>query len=100
MVQGIVRGLSEYVRIVERNGNNATYHGEATGPAGTVVTKKLTNPHAFKDGGPPLLPFIKIAGNKIDADAHRVRVDCARTVNFNNPKVTVLPRAGWRIRIY
>ena len=42
--------------IVTRSGNNATYQAVATGPSGTVVSKKFTNPHAHKNGGPPIIP--------------------------------------------
>jgi hypothetical protein len=36
----------------------------------------------------------------VDANYHRVRVDSAKTVNFHQPKVTVLPRTGYAISHY
>lgn len=81
--------------VVTRSGNSATYHGEATGPAGTVKTNPITNPHAHKSGGPPIIPFQQISGGKPASDSHRIRVDSAKTVNFNTPNVTVLKNTSF-----
>jgi hypothetical protein len=75
--------------IVTKSGNNTTYQAMASGPAGTVVSKKLTNPK--NQEGYPIIPFQYIHVDTKASDPHRVRVDSCKSVNFNRPKVTVIP---------
>jgi len=72
------------------------YHMEATGPSRqTVVSKKLTAQDAAVRGQ-ALVPFKWIDGRRTAEDSHRVRVDSTKSVNFGNPKVSVLsPTGGW-----
>jgi len=83
--------------VCTRNGNcnSATYQAIATGPAGTVVSKKLTNP--THSGGTPIIPwrYISVGKNGVANDPHRVRVDSCQTVHFGQPKVTVIPRGAY-----
>jgi hypothetical protein len=81
--------------IVTKKGNSATYQAIATGPAGTVVSKKLTNPH--NSGGHAIIPFHWISTGSKASDSHRVRIDSAKTVDFHKPgpKVTVIPQGAY-----
>jgi hypothetical protein len=78
--------------IVTRQGNNnVAYQAIASGPGGTVVSKKFINP--TNSGGNRIIPFqyISVGPKGKASDPHRVRVDSCKTVNFHNPKVTVIP---------
>jgi len=81
--------------VCTRNGNNATYQAIATGPGGTVISKRLTNP--THSGGTPIIPwkYIPVGKNGVANDPHRIRVDSCQNVYFGQPKVTVIPRGAY-----
>ena len=74
--------------ICTKSGGHATYQAMATGPAGTVASKKIS---AKVRSGQEIIPFKYIQMDKKVNDPHRVRVDSCKTVNFGQPKVTIIP---------
>lgn len=78
--------------VIRDGGGHATYHAEATGPAGTVISKSFTDPPAHKGNtGPAVIPFKVISGSRVaNGDGDRVRLDSAANVTFHDPVVTIL----------
>ena len=78
--------------ICTKQGGHAFYQALATGPAGSVMSKKI---QAYSKSGHEIIPFKYIHVDTKADDPHRVRVDSCKNVDFGQPKVTVLPQNAY-----